>query len=357
MIMFNRVLADLIEFVFLKKNSVKQNLKEAVILKFIITLSVVVLLFIFGTIKLLKNSESKKNEFSVAVAQSCISPWEGWGLHRYNYLGELIKLTKEAVKQKPDFVIWSESATLENISGDYSNNRLNMFEDYMLNYISQTKIPFLSGEIRRVSGGYQNSAVLIDGDGKVKDFYAKINLVPFGEWFPYQKLFPKIDNMLKSFGASSFIPGKELRLFEIKNRHFAPLICYEGIFFKLCRRYKNMGADFFVNITNDGWTNNFSGHMQHFSASVFRSVENGIWLVRSGNTGKTAVIDPYGRVTSSIPILKKDFLVGTMDFSMNYKTIYSIYGDWFPILILFIMIIIFFHFIFNSIRKKFKNKI
>ncbi|HNX23791.1 MAG TPA: nitrilase-related carbon-nitrogen hydrolase [Spirochaetota bacterium] len=88
-----------------------------------------------------------------------------------------------------------------------------------------------------------------------------------------------------------------------------------------------MGADFLVNITNDGWTDTYNGHYQHYSASIFRAVENGIWVVRAGNTGVTSIIDPKGRVTATLPILKKSFLTGEIDTSQNVETFYSKHGD------------------------------
>ena len=172
----------------------------------------------------------------------------------------------------------------------------------------------------------QNNAVFID-KGKVVKTYPKINLVPFGEWFPYEKWFPAVKRIATRYGGSDFIPGKIPLLFDIKNYRFGSLICYEGIFHRLCREYRNRGADFFINITNDGWTNTYNGHMQHFSASPFRAIENGIWYVRAGNTGYSAIIDPYGRIAKSIPILEKGALTGDMDFSLNHRTIYSRAGD------------------------------
>ena len=130
-------------------------------------------------------------------------------------------------------------------------------------------------------------------------------------------------------GGSSFVPAHKPVIFDVAGRKFGVLICYEGIFHRFCRTYRSLGAEFFVNITNDGWTDTYRGHMQHFSASIFRAVENGIWYVRAGNTGYTALIDPYGRIRASIPILMKGYLAGDIDFSLNHRTVYSVIGDLF----------------------------
>jgi apolipoprotein N-acyltransferase len=88
-----------------------------------------------------------------------------------------------------------------------------------------------------------------------------------------------------------------------------------------------MGADFLINITNDGWTDKYSGHYQHFSSSVFRAVENGLWMIRAGNTGVSAIIDPAGRVRASKPILKKGSFSGSIDVSLHRTTVYERAGD------------------------------
>jgi len=270
-----------------------------------------------------------------SVVQTCISPWDNWTGNRYHYLSELMKYTREALPEKPDFIIWSESATLETLSFRAVNGEEDLFDRQLLDFAREIKIPILTGEIGvtlKADGGRlrlypQNNAALIDGDGRIVQTYAKINLVPFGEWFPYEKWLRPVKELASSMGGSDFVPGKRPELFKIKGLDFGALICYEGIFFRLCRDYKRMGADFLVNITNDGWTDKYNGHFQHFSASVFRALENGLWMVRAGNTGVSAIIDPAGRITASMPILKKGSFTGSIDVSLNRETIYEKAGD------------------------------
>ena len=280
------------------------------------------------------NGEGGK-EMRFSVIQTCISPWDNWSGNRYRYLGELIKYTRESLKEKPDFIIWSESATLETISFRAFNREDDLFDRQLFDFIRESGVPILTGEIGvtlKVDRGRlrlfpQNNAVLINSDGKVVQTYAKINLVPFGEWFPYENWFTSVKRLAASMGGSDFVPGDKPELFTLKGTRFGALVCYEGIFFRLCREYKRMGADFLVNITNDGWTDTYNGHFQHFASSVFRSVENGLWLVRSGNTGVSAIIAPSGRVISTMPILKKGSFSGSIDISQNRDTIYQALGD------------------------------
>ncbi|HPA72447.1 MAG TPA: apolipoprotein N-acyltransferase [Spirochaetota bacterium] len=293
----------------------------------------VILITVAGASLLAMHAGQGRRDLRVAMVQSCIDPWDNWTRNRMRYLNQLAHYTFRAARENPDLVIWSESATLEMISYDYAAGTMNEFEQRVLELARVTGKPILTGEIGRQDDAirgvtyYQNNAVLIDAAGSVVKSYSKINLVPFGEWFPYERWFRWVKSIVDSFGASSFTPGTELATFEVLGRKFGTLVCYEGIFFRHVRRYAALGVDFLVNITNDGWTDTYNGHMQHFSASVFRAVENGLWMVRAGNTGYTTLVDPYGRVSASIPILIQGYLAGDMDFGLNHQTFYARYGD------------------------------
>jgi len=289
-----------------------------------------------GQIRLHKTSSKGRETLRVAIVQSCISPWENWPRNRFRYLRELKKYTLMAKKCNPDFVVWSESATLELLSFRYRRGTADRFDEELIDFIKKdVQVPLLTGEIGLIQADTvlgsrylpQNSAVLFDGGGELVSDYAKIHLVPFGEWFPYAKWAPAIQKLALSFGGSTFVPGDRPELFEVAGRKLGTLICYEGIFYRLCRKYRNMGADFLVNITNDGWTDASNGHFQHFSASVLRAVENGVPLVRAGNTGVSALITPHGEITKTMPILKKGYICGEIPFYPSIRTFYSIYGD------------------------------
>lgn len=303
--------------------------------KFAAVSILVVIVTIAGFARLYIPETGSSKGFRVSIVQSCISPWENWSENKFKYLSELFKITEDALKENPDLVVWSESATLETISYNYNAGFLNSFDSRLMEFVKKSGKYFVTGEIG-VSEGFvgdrlrrypQNNAVLINSDGNVVDTYPKINLVPFGEWFPYEKWFPSIKRLVVSMGGSDFVPGFAPKMFNIGGKKFGVLICYEGIFFRLCRDYRSSGADFMINITNDGWTDKYSGHMQHFAASVLRSVENGVWYVRAGNTGYSTLIDPKGRITVSRPILTKGFVTGDIDFSMNRETFYTKTGD------------------------------
>jgi len=358
-VLVNYLLAELVRAGGLRAAPVRGILrtKEARLLG--IALAFVAAMTAYGAAVMALNTGAGKSGLRVAMVQSCISPWENWSENRFSYLAELKRYTGKAMGDRPDLVIWSESATLETISYDYEQGMLNEFDQEVLALARQNERPLLTGEIGVVEDYSdiilrrypQNNAVLINAGGEVVGSYAKIHLVPFGEWFPYEKWLGFVKRITESMGGSSFVPGDKPKVFEVGGRKFGVLICYEGISQRLCRTYRAMGAEYFVNITNDGWTDTFRGHMQHFSASKFRAVENGIWYLRAGNTGYTAFIDPYGRIRKSIPILKKGFLVDEIDFSLNHRTLYALIGDLFLYLAMAFVIALAGIMVFEKVRS------
>ena len=379
-ILFNYILADLFFLKIDQAVSFKKVFSSVQAIRFGFIIVFISLICLYGLV-LLKNSKpyevelshrpssgsldstkitskEDKKDLTIACVQPCISPWKNWNVNRDKYLQDLKFYTKKSLEEKPDLIIWPESSTLETLSFNFFNKKLNSFEKELLHFIMECKVNFLIGEIGAVVKKKatsikrypQNNMVLINSAGKIKKTYSKIRLVPFGEWLPYVNFIPLWKKFFFYGGEADFVPGSKKEIFTIKNNknfyRFATLICYEGTLPGFCRKFSAKGIDFFVNASNDGWSETYSGHTQHFAASVFRAIENGKWFIRVGNTGYTAAIDPYGRVKKELPILGKNYLVTGLDFSLNHSTFYNKYGDLFLFInftfILFLLIRCFF---------------
>jgi len=128
-----------------------------------------------------------------------------------------------------------------------------------------------------------------------------------------------------------FSPGRERKLLRTPFGSFAVLICWEGIFPHLVRKFVKDGADYLTNITNDAWFLNTAAPFQHFIMSIFRAVENRVSIIRVANTGVSGFIDKYGRITMKTEIFKKDYLNSSVS-RRNQQTFYTNYGDIFAYL-------------------------
>ena len=156
--------------------------------------------------------------------------------------------------------------------------------------------------------------------------YEKRVLLPIGEYIPFRgwHFFEKL--IADTFDIeNSFAPGKEAKLFLGK----VPMgisICYEETFANLIRETKGLGAELFVNITNDGWYPESRLPEQHFAHGIIRAVENGTPLLRACNTGITAGIDCFGNVIAVYPEVGAGALFVKIPLS-TFPTLYTFWGD------------------------------
>lgn len=145
-----------------------------------------------------------------------------------------------------------------------------------------------------------NSIYVIDHDGTILSVYDKLHLVPFGEYLPFQSTMEKLGFVQLTRMRGGFIPGDRRRTMTLPNTpRMLPLICYEAIFpGDIVSRDERPG--WMVNLTNDGWFGISTGPYQHLQQARLRAVEEGLPLVRSANTGISAVIDPVGRIVAHL---------------------------------------------------------
>lgn len=176
-----------------------------------------------------------------------------------------------------------------------------------------------------------NTAFLTDSRGVIHGRYHKIKLLLFGEYLPFTDYIPALKNISPASG--DFTPGDELNLFEIKDKgaRIAPIICYEDIIPSFSRRFVSNGANLIINITNDAWFGKTIAPYQHLFLSIPRTVETRRYLLRSTNTGISAIIDPVGRVVAKTPIFVRTNLVGEVGLMNGETTLYTKVGDIFPI--------------------------
>jgi apolipoprotein N-acyltransferase len=182
--------------------------------------------------------------------------------------------------------------------------------------------PSYQAEGRRMDFG--NSAFLVNPEGVPVDRYDKVHLVPYGEYVPLRRFFPFIGRL--AVGIGDFRAGPAFKPVTLDGHGIGILICYEGIFPEAAGAYKRSGAELLVNITNDAWFGPTSAPLQHLSMSLFRAVENRVYLCRAANTGISALISPTGEILDRTPLFVRTHLSGQVRY-LGIPTFYSTYGD------------------------------
>lgn len=187
--------------------------------------------------------------------------------------------------------------------------------------------PVVAGIQRIVGERLYNSLVYLDGEGNVGASYDKHHLVPFGEYIPLGDTASRFGwHGLASGEGDGFSAGPGPQLISLGPLGKAlPLICYEAVF------PQDVGGtherpEFLLLITNDAWFGNYSGPYQHLAQAQMRAVEQGLPMIRVANTGISAMIDPLGRITSSLPLGKAGYVDARLPAPLP-PTLYSKTGD------------------------------
>ena len=186
-----------------------------------------------------------------------------------------------------------------------------------------------------------NSMAVFSNKLELTKNYNKVNLVPFGEFIPFENILGLIGFKTITNEYRSFSRGKTREPINIKNNkinlNLLPLICYEIIYSG--KLSKNKDFDYMVNISEDGWFGNSIGPKQHFAHSIFRSANNGI----------SAIINPIGIVEKKIEFGS----TGYIDFSESKSiksTLFLLYGN--KIFLILILLYIFLIFSFNKLKNE-----
>ena len=181
--------------------------------------------------------------------------------------------------------------------------------------------------------------------------YNKVNLVPFGEFIPFENILGLIGLKTVTNNYQPFSSGETRIPLNIKNSkidlNLLPLICYEIIYSGKLSRVNNF--DYIINISEDGWFGNSIGPKQHFSHNIFRSIESGKYIIRSANNGISAIINPIGIVEQEVEFGSTGY-VELSESKLVKSTTFMLYGN--KIFLILILIYIFLIFSFNKLTNE-----
>lgn len=238
-----------------------------------------------------------------------------------------IRVVFEALLERPvpaqALVLWPESA-LPGWLDDPENAA------WMAERARRAGAPMVVGAVAQVGEKHHNAAVLVTPEGEAAGLYAKRRLVPFGEFVPLRRLFQPVIGILAELGDFDAGPSQQ-PLFDTPLGLTAVNLCYEAVFPRLALSDAARGARVLLNLTNDGWYKDTWAPVQHFQANAFRAVETRTTVVRSANTGISGVLDPWGLVVASAPVMT----AGRLDVALPLEdpfprgSPYARYGDWF----------------------------
>lgn len=247
-------------------------------------------------------------------------------------IGLLSQGTRDAMAQgNPQLIVWPETAL-----SDYLPQHPD-WSDSLRALTVGTGVPILTGMVdvvwhSRTLYDEYNAAMLVGPDGRQSQrIYHKRRLVPFVEHVPF--IPASWLSWAGPYLTGSFGIGEGPIVYRLPFGNFGVLVCYESIFPGESREYRNQGADFLINITNDAWFGHSNAPYEHYSHLVLRAIENRVAIVRSANTGISGWIDPLGRVRAATPIFTSQAKTYALETS-DTRTPYDRYGDFIGLLAL-----------------------
>ena len=260
----------------------------------------------------------------VRIVQPNIPQQEKWDRQeRPQHLALIIAASRAPAETPLDLIIWPETA----FAGFYEAERGAV--NAIALAASSGATPIFMGMLSEPDiNRFYNSAGIYTPQSGMGGLYHKRHLVPFGEYAPLRSYIPFIDAIAGpyDFSAGDQAMGLPMTTQDGEGIKLLPLICYEVIFPAQIRRdQREINADVMVNLTNDAWFGNTIGPRQHLAMARMRSAELGMGMIRVANTGISALIDPYGRITASIDYDQSDYRDGAI--SRKIETVYQTYGD------------------------------
>ncbi len=224
--------------------------------------------------------------------------------------------------ERPALVVWPE------VPAPLYYDEDPRLRGYIANLARAANTNLLLGVVAHTpQGAPLNSAILVAPDGRLVTRYDKVNLVPFGEFVPWPFDFVK----RITTEAGDFTPGKQVVVSPVDGHKLGTFICYESVFPNFVRRFVADGAEVLFNISNDGYFGRSAARLQHLEIVRMRAAENRRWILRSTNDGITGTIDPAGRLRGTLP-LYVEAAARTGFAYIRDVTLYTRWGDWFPIL-------------------------
>ena len=254
--------------------------------------------YLWGASKLYEAHSNTDNQ--IIIVQPNIKQSEKW---KPEYLTRNFETLLNLSKYNPDketgyvatsTIVWPETAINQGlINAPWAIDKIReTLSEYPYD------VTLVTGALRfnPQTKSYFNSIVVFNKNAEIVESYDKSHLVPFGEYMPLENII----DIAPIVGFTGFKKGQGPKNIQLINGlSFSPLICYEIIFPEKSIEPNKPRPDFIINVTNDAWYGNSAGPYQHLVQTKFRAVETGLPVIRSANTGISAIINPRGKVEIS----------------------------------------------------------
>lgn len=295
---------------------------------------------------------NRNGDIKVRLVQPNIPQTYKWDSAKaYENFRKHIDMSKSSVDDEIDLVVWGEAAVPYPLDRDI-NHLIEVTEAIPANGFLVTGL--LRGAMEYGEIVAYNSLFVINERGDILDYYDKSHLVPFGEYLPFREYLPDfmrpVTNIVGTLGK-----GEKYKNIKVNG---LPLmggaICYESIFPGEVVNKKEKPEILLV-LVNDGWYGISAGPYQHLVASQMRAIEEGVTVIRSANTGVSAVIADNGEILGEIGLNVAGVVDVVLPKILSHSTFYGKFGNIIPLSMAFVLLIL--AYIFDKYRKKSRTSV
>lgn len=291
----------------------------------------------------------KPNPVNAVIVQPNIDPYsEQYVLSPQQVVGRIVSLAGKAVDSNTNILVTPESAlqqemwennmeTFESVElirkiiGKYPNLNIIVGGTTFYAFKPGEKVPHTARKFTQENAWYNryNSAIMVNSNPAIQ-LYHKSKLTPGVEILPSYDGFRWLEKFAIDLGGIVGSLGMDSvrRVYKVVNMPpVAAGICYESIFGEFFGEFVRNGAQVMCIITNDGWWGNTAGHRQHFTFAHLRAIETRRSILRSANTGISAVIDQRGDTHDQTKYWVPAVIRATVN-ANDKMTFYTLHGDY-----------------------------
>jgi apolipoprotein N-acyltransferase len=231
--------------------------------------------------------------------------------------------TAQPALATPHMVVWPETAITLVDTMDVRRLEVSLQELMPRNTTLAAGIMEVEEDPQTGTRRFFNRLSFYQASGQRMATYDKSHLVPFGEFLPFQNLWPVRPVAFKNGSMTRGRGVETLSMNDIPS--ISPLICYE-VLFPGASALNDPRPEWILNITNDAWYGNTTGPYQHLAITRTRAIEEGLPVIRAANTGISAAIDPFGRVLQSLPLNSEGIIDQPLPASLK-PTLFARFGN------------------------------
>lgn len=286
------------------------NLKQNLVLRSLLVIIPIAIFYCGHYLQQQSWTQKIGEPIRVSMVQANISQHSRWD---NNFLHNIKKQYYDLSKNlwsKTDIIVWPENA----IPIFYQYEKTKFFKK-IKTQVDKNSVTFITGVpyLNTEQGEYYNSLLRMESNSTA--FYFKQQLVPFGEYLPFEKWLRGLIRFFNIPMSGFSLPPQQQKIMTVKGIPVAITLCYEDVYPSLLSK-QLPNAQFLINLSNNGWYGDSLAPHQHLQIAQMRALETGRNLIRSTTSGISAFVNYKGKIIKQ----SKQFEVAILSSTIQPRT-------------------------------------